>query len=60
MIWNGYTGAAGWLFRQSMEGIVGATLVNNEMILPNDLDKQRGALKIKKVKRDVKKSPLRL
>ena len=23
MIWNGYTGAAGWMFRQALEGVAG-------------------------------------
>jgi len=39
MIWNGYTGAAGWLLRQSFEGVAGANLIHNELILPSDLDK---------------------
>jgi cyclic beta-1,2-glucan synthetase len=54
MIWHGYTGAAGWMLRQAFEGVVGASLVKNEMILPKDLDKQRGELKIMAVKRDLK------
>jgi len=58
MIWNGYTGAAGWLFRQSLEGVAGANLINNELVLPGDFDKPRGALKVKKVERDLSKSPL--
>jgi cyclic beta-1,2-glucan synthetase len=51
MIWHGYTGAAGWMLRQAMEGVIGASLVKNEMTLPGDIDKPRGALKIKKVVR---------
>ncbi|MGB2706448.1 MAG: hypothetical protein WBC74_06305 [Candidatus Omnitrophota bacterium] len=58
MIWNGYTGAAGWLFRQSIEGVVGASLINNKVILPDDLDKPRGELKVTSVHRNVEKSPL--
>ncbi|MCM8761411.1 MAG: hypothetical protein NC933_04690, partial [Candidatus Omnitrophica bacterium] len=58
MIWHGYTGAAGWMLRQAMEGIVGAVLVKNEVILPPDLDKPRGGLHVKRVYRDVSKSPL--
>ncbi len=57
MIWNGYTGAAGWLLRQAFESVVGAKLVNNEMILPDDLKKPRGKLEIKSVHRDVGSSP---
>ena len=60
MIWHGYTGAAGWMLRQAMEGVVGASLVKNKLILPNDLDKPRGDLKIKSVRRDVTKSPIKV
>jgi len=60
MIWHGYTGAAGWMLRQAFEGVVGASLVKNELILPDDLDKARGALKVKSVQRDVTMSPLTL
>ena len=60
MIWNGYTGAAGWLFRQAMEGVIGASLVNNELVLPDDLNEPRGKLKVTHVSRDVTKSPLNI
>ena len=60
MIWNGYTGAAGWLFRQAFEGVAGASLVNNKVVLPTDLDKSRGGLKINRVERNLSKSPLKL
>ncbi len=53
MIWHGYTGAAGWMLRQAMEGVVGASLAGNELILPGDLDKPRGELKVASVRRDV-------
>jgi len=59
MIWHGYTGAAGWMLRQAMEGVVGALVVKNQLVLPNDLDKPRGALRVIKVSRDVSKSPYR-
>jgi cyclic beta-1,2-glucan synthetase len=59
MIWNGYTGAAGWLFRQSFEGVVGASLAGNKLILPDDLDKPRGELRVKRVERNPRKSPLK-
>jgi cyclic beta-1,2-glucan synthetase len=59
MIWHGYTGAAGWMLRQAMEGVVGATLLKNQMILPSDLDRPRGKMKVMQVSRDVSKSPLR-
>jgi cyclic beta-1,2-glucan synthetase len=58
MIWHGYTGAAGWMLRQAMEGIVGASLVKNKMSLPSDLDRPRGRLHIKRVHRDTAASPL--
>lgn len=59
MIWHGYTGAAGWMLRQAMEGVVGALIVKNEMIMPSDLDKVRGDLKVIKVERNLTKSPFK-
>jgi cyclic beta-1,2-glucan synthetase len=53
MIWNGYTGAAGWMLRQSCEGVIGATLVNNRVVLPDDLTLPRGDLKIMRLQREV-------
>jgi cyclic beta-1,2-glucan synthetase len=58
MIWNGYTGAAAWLLRQSMEGVIGATLIGNKMVLPGDIRESRGALIVESVKRDLSQSPL--
>ncbi|MBM3254267.1 MAG: hypothetical protein FJZ16_08445 [Candidatus Omnitrophica bacterium] len=52
MIWNGYTGASGWMLRQALEGVIGASLINNELILPADIDKPRGELKIDYVYRN--------
>ncbi len=57
MIWNGYTGAAGWMLRQACEGVVGATLVNNEVVLPDDLEEPRGELRVTRLYRNVGKSP---
>jgi len=57
MIWHGYTGAAGWMLRQAIEGVVGASLVGNEVVLPADLDKPRGELKITRFRRDLGKNP---
>src|SRR5205814_3497765 len=34
MIWNGYTGAAGWMFRQALEGVVGLRLVDGDLVPP--------------------------
>ncbi len=53
MIWNGYTGAAGWMLRQSCEGVIGATLLNNRVVLPDDLTLPRGDLKIVRLQREV-------
>ena len=58
MIWNGYTGAAAWMLRQAIEGVMGATLVDGEIQLPGDLDLPRGELVCKGLKRDVSLSPL--
>ena len=57
MIWNGYTGAAGWLFHEALEGVIGASLVNNKLVLPDDIDKPRGKLKVIHVKRDLSGIP---
>ncbi|QEH39254.1 N,N'-diacetylchitobiose phosphorylase (plasmid) [Aquisphaera giovannonii] len=34
MIWNGYTGAAGWMFRQALEGVLGLRLVAGKVVAP--------------------------
>ena len=54
MIWHGYTGAAGWMLRQALEGVIGVSLIKNELILPADIDKPRGDLKIKSVVRKLR------
>ncbi|MFH0908028.1 MAG: hypothetical protein V1929_04640 [bacterium] len=58
MIWNGYTGAAGWMLRQAFEGVVGATLSRNEMVLPDDLFEPRGTMRVTRVSRVLEASPL--
>lgn len=58
MIWSGYTGAAGWMLRQACESVVGATLVNNKVILPADLNQPRGGLTVNRLRRNLAKSPL--
>src|SRR5262249_34079601 len=35
MIWNGYTGAAGWMFRQALEGVLGLRLVGGMIVPPS-------------------------
>ena len=32
MIWNGYTGAAGWMFRQALEGVLGLRLADGAVV----------------------------
>ncbi|MEI6562994.1 MAG: hypothetical protein WCO42_01660 [bacterium] len=59
MIWNGYTGAAAWMLRQAMEGIIGARLKGNQVHLPDDLDMARGGLRIHSVRRNLAVSPLK-
>jgi cyclic beta-1,2-glucan synthetase len=60
MIWNGYTGAAGWMFRQALEGVLGlrlekGTMVRSAVQLPAQVDN----LTLISVVRDLSKSPLR-
>ena len=58
MIWNGYTGAAGWMLRQALEGVAGAALLHGQLVLPDDLDQPRGTLAIRRIIRQVECSPL--
>ena len=58
MIWNGYTGAAAWMLRQAIEGVMGATLAGGQVQMPDDLDAPRGDLMCKGLTRDVNKSPV--
>lgn len=58
MIWNGYTGAAGWMLREAMEGVIGARLENNAVVLPQDFKEPKGPLKVGRIFRDTSKSPL--
>jgi cyclic beta-1,2-glucan synthetase len=56
MIWHGYTGAAGWVFRQALEGVLGLRLVGGELVAPADLA-PAGDLTLVRVIRDVARSP---
>jgi cyclic beta-1,2-glucan synthetase len=58
MIWHGYTGAAGWMLRQGFEGVIGAQLLKNEVVLPADLALPRGPLTVSGVYRDLSGSPV--
>jgi len=57
MIWNGYTGAAGWMFRQALEGVLGMRLVRGE-VAPPDVPGAPTDLGPARVLRDVDLSPL--
>jgi len=41
------------MLRQSCEGVIGAALVNNRVVLPNDLALPRGDLKIVRLQQEV-------
>ncbi|MBV8487274.1 MAG: hypothetical protein JO161_03240, partial [Planctomycetaceae bacterium] len=56
MIWNGYTGAAGWMFRQALEGVLGLRLDRGKMVVPVDLVGTREIRPIQ-IARDLSKSP---
>jgi cyclic beta-1,2-glucan synthetase len=49
MIWNGYTGAAGWMLRQAIEGVLGFTLKNGSVSAPADLAAPRGHLRCRRL-----------
>ena len=51
MIWSGYTGAAAWMLRQALEGVIGARLQGNQVRLPADLNEPRGDLQVRGVRR---------
>ena len=58
MIWNGYTGAAGWMFRQALEGVLGLRLDAGRIVAPIDLEPP-AELGSFRVSRDLSCSPLR-
>jgi len=57
MIWHGYTGAAGWMLRQALEAVVGARLVDGELLCP-DLHVPIGDLRVIRLERQLDGSPL--
>jgi cellobiose phosphorylase len=59
MIWSGYTGAAGWMLRQACESVVGATLMDNDIVFPKDMAEPRNGLTIKRLRRNLAKSPFK-
>jgi cyclic beta-1,2-glucan synthetase len=56
MIWNGYTGAAGWMFRQALEGVLGLRLVGGELVPPSS-PMSAGELSLIRIARDTARSP---
>jgi cyclic beta-1,2-glucan synthetase len=58
MIWNGYTGAAGWMMRQAVEGVMGYSLEGGVVLAPEDISEPRGGLKVSGIERDVSRSSL--
>ena len=58
MIWHGYTGAAGWMFRQGIEGVLGYRLVDGVVVPPADPDATPEELGEARVERQVESSPL--
>ncbi len=57
MIWHGYTGAAGWMFRQAMESVLGLRLIDGAMAHPGH-QATAADLGAVRVTRDVSTSPL--
>ena len=58
MIWNGYTGAAGWMFRQAIEGVLGYRLVDGRVVSPRQSDATPTDLGEARLSRNVEGSPL--
>lgn len=56
-IWNGYTGAAGWMFRQTLEGVLGLRLSGGRIVPPPD-PAPPGGLARAEITRDPARSPL--
>ena len=58
MIWHGYTGAAGWMFRQAIEGVMGYRLVGGLVVPPGDPEASPIKLGEVRVSRHVESSPM--
>ena len=58
MIWNGYTGSAGWMFRQAIEGVLGYRLVEGRVVPPPHPDATPPDLGDATLARDLQGSPL--
>jgi cyclic beta-1,2-glucan synthetase len=57
MIWNGYTGAAGWMFRQALEGVLGLRLAGGK-IVARSCRATAGEPRLIRISRDTSNSPL--
>jgi cyclic beta-1,2-glucan synthetase len=57
MIWNGYTGAAGWMLRQALEGVLGLRLEDGAMV-NGGIAGPAGELGLVHAVRDLNRSPL--
>ncbi len=58
MIWNGYTGAAGWMFRQALEGVLGLRLAGGRDRPADRPRSPAGELSLVRVVRDTTAQPL--
>jgi cyclic beta-1,2-glucan synthetase len=58
MIWHGYTGAAGWMFRQAIESVLGYRLIDGKFQPPQDPEATPTELGEAHVSRQVEGSPL--
>jgi cyclic beta-1,2-glucan synthetase len=56
MIWNGYTGAAGWMLRQAFEGLLGLSLQGGRMVA-SPFSHPKSELVLLQAIRDLKRSP---
>jgi cyclic beta-1,2-glucan synthetase len=57
MIWNGYTGAAGWMLRQALEGVLGFKLIRGKLVAPQGSTIPEAIHRVC-VERDPSRSPL--
>ena len=58
MIWHGYTGAAGWMFRQALEGVLGLPPRSPASVVPPTDLAPAGELAVVRVVRDSRPQPL--
>jgi cyclic beta-1,2-glucan synthetase len=58
MIWNGYTGAAGWMLRQAIESVIGAKLEGGKVRMPDPSRSAGPGVEVSTLARDLTGSPL--